>query len=96
MLNEKTRRVKILPTLQLPSYPDIFAAGDIIDYTEQKQAGKYAGHSDIIVANLLSLMAGAPTVKEYKGTFEGIIITNGKVCVDPVFHIRLLTCVMYF
>ena len=79
VLNEKNLCVKILPTLQLPSNPDIFAAGDIIDFPEQKQATKVEGHAKVIVANILSLMSGAPATKEYKGMFEAIVITNGKV-----------------
>lgn len=72
--------VKIKPTFQLPSDSRIFVAGDIVDYPEQKQVGKYYTHADVVAANIVSLLAGQMAVKEYKGpALEGIIITIGKV-----------------
>jgi len=70
--------VKVKPTLQLVSHPDIYAAGDVIDWAEQKQAAKVAGHAAVIVANILSAVAGETPVTQYKGSFELILVTNGK------------------
>ncbi|KAA1467965.1 FAD/NAD(P)-binding domain-containing protein [Dentipellis sp. KUC8613] len=70
--------VKVLPSLQLRSYPNIFAAGDVIDVNEQKQLAKTAGHAGVIVANVLSILAGGSATKEYKGSPEIILVTNGK------------------
>jgi apoptosis-inducing factor 2 len=76
----KNGYVKILPTLQLPSNARIFAAGDIIDFPEQKQVGKYYTHANIVTANILSVLADQPATIEYRGpSFEGIVITIGKV-----------------
>lgn len=71
--------VTIKPTLQLSNYPDIFAAGDIIAFEEQKQMAKVGGHAAVLIANILSLIEGKEPKKNYTGTFEGIFITNGKV-----------------
>ncbi|KAI5124091.1 hypothetical protein M0805_000906 [Coniferiporia weirii] len=70
--------VKILPTLQVAGYSDIFAAGDIILFKEQKALAKTPGHADVIATNILSLISGGGQQKSYTGTFEGIFITNGK------------------
>jgi len=69
--------VKIRPTLQLPSYSNIFAAGDVIDYKEQKQAAKAGAHAAVVVANIIALLKGGQ-LKPYKGSPELIAITNGK------------------
>ena len=72
-------RVKILPTFQLPSHPRIYAAGDITDWPEQKQAGKYYTHADIISTNVIDFLSGRNPAKEYKGAYELIVLTIGKV-----------------
>jgi NADH dehydrogenase FAD-containing subunit len=72
--------VKVKPTLQLASHPDIYAAGDIIDWDEQKQAGKVNAHAPVVAANVLSSVAGQTPTSNYKGSIEMIVVTNGKVC----------------
>lgn len=71
--------VRVKPTLQLVSHPDIYAAGDIIDWAEQKQAAKTHAHAAVVTANILSNLAGKKSAKEYKGSYELVVITNGKV-----------------
>ncbi|KAF9778269.1 hypothetical protein BJ322DRAFT_1094226 [Thelephora terrestris] len=74
----ETKLVKVEKTLQLRSHPAIFAAGDIVDWKEQKQAAKANGHGPVVVANVLNLLAGKPDRKEYGGFPEIIMITNGR------------------
>lgn len=69
----------ISPTMQLPSNPRIFAAGDIVDLPEQKQISKYAAHASVVAANIQSVLKGEESAVEYKGPpFEGILVTIGK------------------
>lgn len=76
------KNVKVLPTLQLPAHPSIFALGDIIDWNEQKQAFKSYSHGSVITANILSLLSGSKAQKKYKTGTEIIIVTNGRVSFD--------------
>ncbi|KAF8667838.1 hypothetical protein AX14_006285, partial [Amanita brunnescens Koide BX004] len=69
--------VRVRPTLQLQEYTDIFALGDIIDWKEQKQITKAWGHAAIVAANVEAYLAGRK-LKEYKGSPEMAMITNGK------------------
>lgn len=72
--------VKVKKTFQLVSHSDIFALGDIVDTPEQKQLAKATMyHAPVVAANVLAYLAGQPVTKEYKGAFEAIFITNGKV-----------------
>ncbi|KAG2350794.1 FAD/NAD(P)-binding domain-containing protein [Suillus weaverae] len=70
--------VKIKPTMQLLNHPSIFALGDIIDWTEQKQAAKLMWHVPVAVANVVSFLNGVTPTKKYAGATEMIVITNGK------------------
>uniref|UniRef100_A0A0W0FF03 FAD/NAD(P)-binding domain-containing protein n=1 Tax=Moniliophthora roreri TaxID=221103 RepID=A0A0W0FF03_MONRR len=70
--------VKVKPTLQLPQHPNIFAAGDIIDWNEQKQAAKIKAHVSVVLKNITSYLSGKTITNKYKGSTELIIITNGK------------------
>ena len=71
--------VKVLPTLQLPEHPNIFALGDIINWNEQKQFMKVtSGHVPIVVNNVAAYLSGR-TLKPYKGVPEIITVTVGKV-----------------
>ena len=70
----------IRPTMQLTAYPNIFALGDVIDYPEQKQLGKYPGHVAVVSSNVTTLLKGAEPQKEYKSQPEMIVITMGLVC----------------
>ncbi|EIN13948.1 FAD/NAD(P)-binding domain-containing protein [Punctularia strigosozonata HHB-11173 SS5] len=76
VLNEQGQ-VKVRPSLQLSAYDDVFAAGDIIDWKEQKQLAKYPVHAGVVAANILSILSGQSPTKVYKGTFELIVLTNG-------------------
>jgi hypothetical protein len=71
--------VKVQPTLQLLNHPSIFAVGDIMEWTEQKQAAKLRWHVPIAVANILGFLNGATLTKKYTGAPEMIVITNGRV-----------------
>ena len=77
MLNSR-KFVRVRPTLQLQEYTDIFALGDIIDWKEQKQVAKAWGHAGIVAANVDAHLSGRK-LKDYKGSPEMILITNGKV-----------------
>lgn len=69
--------VKVKPTLQLLNYPNIFAAGDIVDWNEQKQAIKAGAHAQLVTKNVISYIKGA-SLKTYSTAMELIVLTNGK------------------
>ncbi|KAJ7487851.1 FAD/NAD(P)-binding domain-containing protein [Mycena latifolia] len=69
--------VKVKPSLQLLNYPNIFAAGDIIEWDEQKQAIKSSAHAQLVTKNIVSYIKGAP-LKSYSTAFEAMVLTNGK------------------
>ncbi|KAF7350365.1 Apoptosis-inducing factor [Mycena venus] len=69
--------VKVKPTLQLLNHPNIFAAGDIVEWKEQKQAIKAGAHAKIVTQNVLNYISGR-SLKNYSTGFEAILVTNGK------------------
>ncbi len=71
--------IKILNTFQLKLYSNIYAIGDVIEWSEQKQAAKAPKHAQITTANILAQINGGVPKKTYSGQPELIIITNGKV-----------------
>jgi len=80
--------VRVLPTLQLPTYPEIFAVGDIIDWDEQKTAFKAMAHADAVAKNILAYTQGKALKAKYKGAPEGIMVTlgpTGGVLYIPLF-----------
>lgn len=81
--------IRVRPTLQLVDYDNIFAAGDIIDWKEQKQAPKARTHGEIAAANVLAIIQKRP-LKPYKGSTEMIVITNGKACIFTPISIFIL------
>ncbi|KAF5381835.1 hypothetical protein D9757_008355 [Collybiopsis confluens] len=94
-LLSSTGYVQVLPTLQLPGHPNIFALGDIIDWDEQKSARKAANvQAPKVQANIIEYLQLAEAAGEssgvvdlaasrksakYAGGTEMSIITNGKV-----------------
>jgi len=71
--------VQVSPQLQVISHPSVFAAGDIIEWEEEKQVGKTAGQAAVVAKNIISYLANKPLKKQYNGSPEMIILTNGKV-----------------
>ena len=72
-------QIKVTPTLQLESHTNVYAIGDVIDWSEQKQVVKAAKHAQIAAANIISQLNGGSANKKYTGEPEIIIITNSKV-----------------
>ncbi|KAG1813307.1 uncharacterized protein BJ212DRAFT_1367735 [Suillus subaureus] len=70
--------VKIKPTMQLLNHPSIFALGDIIEWTEQKQVAKLMWHVPVVVTNVVGFLNGVTPTKKYAGAPEMIVITNGR------------------
>lgn len=83
----------VLPTLQVFHHPRILAAGDIIDWDEQKQLSKYHTHADVVVRNVIDILKERQPGGLYKGRYERIVISNGKVskCDVPELGYRALT-----
>jgi apoptosis-inducing factor 2 len=77
-------QIKIKSTFQLESYSNIYAIGDVTNWTEQKQATKAPKHAQIAAANILTQLSGGVPKKTYSGQPELIIITNGKVGCYPL------------
>ena len=71
--------VRVNKHLEIPNHPGVFAAGDIIDWPEQKQAHKAVEHVPVVVGNVLSYLEGKPPREEYRGSPETIVIPVGKV-----------------
>ena len=78
-LVDENSRVIVQPTLQVKGQTNIFAAGDITNWPEQKQMMKAQAHAGVIAANIISLIQGQKPSKEYKTKMEGIFVTNGAV-----------------
>ncbi|KAI0775568.1 FAD/NAD-P-binding domain-containing protein [Trametes elegans] len=70
--------VRVNEYLEVPGHPGVFAAGDIIDWKEQKQAAKARTHAAVVSANVLAYLQGKPPAKKYKGSPELIVIPLGK------------------
>ncbi|KAJ3534618.1 hypothetical protein NMY22_g6850 [Coprinellus aureogranulatus] len=72
--------IKVKPTMQLPDYPHIFAAGDAIEWEEQKSARKAWSHAQVVWANLVTLLSNpnATALKTYRGSSEALPLTNGR------------------
>jgi NADH dehydrogenase FAD-containing subunit len=84
-------QIKIENTFQLKSYTNIYAIGDVTDWTEQKQAAKAPKHAEIAAANILAQINGGEPKKTYSGQTELIIVTNGKVRCLSLFGPSLLS-----
>ncbi|KAI0329011.1 FAD/NAD-P-binding domain-containing protein [Cubamyces sp. BRFM 1775] len=75
-----TRRgtVRVNEYLEVLGHPGVFAAGDIIEWNEQKQAVKAATHATVVAANVVSFLECRPYKKTYKGSYELILIPLGR------------------
>ncbi|KAJ7293142.1 FAD/NAD(P)-binding domain-containing protein [Mycena rebaudengoi] len=74
---DEKNQIRVKRTLQLEQHPNIFAIGDANNIVEQKQVMKALAHSAIVASNIVAYIDNKP-LKEYKGSSEMIIITNGK------------------
>jgi apoptosis-inducing factor 2 len=71
--------IRTEPTLQVKGFPDIFAAGDVLDWAEQKQCAKYPAHAEVVAANVLERLKDHQPSVHYKGSHEIALIVNGRV-----------------
>ncbi|KAI0629807.1 FAD/NAD-P-binding domain-containing protein [Trametes polyzona] len=69
--------VRVNDNLEVIGHPGVFAAGDITDRKETKQASKAHRHVPVVVANVISYLQGEPPKRAYKGLPESIVITLG-------------------
>lgn len=70
--------VLVTPHLQVVNHPSVFAAGDIVEWEEEKQFGKTVGQATVVAENVISYLANKPLKKRYAGAPEIIILSNGK------------------
>ncbi|KAI0340112.1 FAD/NAD-P-binding domain-containing protein [Trametopsis cervina] len=84
--------VKVKPTLELLHHKGIWAAGDIIEWAEAKQAAKAPNHSAVAAANILSFLGGRPQTKVYKGSMELIAVPVGKKYGASYFNVLWGIC----
>ncbi|KAG8972930.1 hypothetical protein FRB90_010091 [Tulasnella sp. 427] len=69
--------VRVLPSLRVPlnsGKTNVYAAGDVIDWNEQKQLAKVPGHVPIVVANILASIEGKPAPKTYGGPMMEVMV----------------------
>ena len=71
-----SKHVRVLPTFQLGAHPRVYAAGDVVEWREQKQAAKIPGHVDVVVKNVLAALEGRTVGAVYKGAYEIIGSTS--------------------
>ncbi|KAF9043095.1 FAD/NAD-P-binding domain-containing protein [Panaeolus papilionaceus] len=74
----ETNHIRVSATLQVFSYPHLFAGGDAIEWDEQKQVSKYSSHANVIAHNVIQLLAKKQPSALYPGSFELISISNGR------------------
>jgi len=79
------KHVRVTPQLQVIGHPSVFAAGDIMDWPEEKQFGKTIDQAPVVAENMVSYLADKPLKKKYSGAPEAIFLTNGKVRVSALF-----------
>ncbi|KAF8625977.1 hypothetical protein AX17_006701 [Amanita inopinata Kibby_2008] len=73
-----SRCVRIDPAFRLLLHKRIFAAGDVIEWEEQKQLSKALAHADMIAKNVMSTLKGVDPTAIYKGSREIISLSIGK------------------
>ena len=86
--------MKVNEFLEVAGHPGVFAAGDIIDWKEQKQAAKAGSHTTVVVANIAAFLQGQPPKKAYKGSPEMILVPLGKV--RPSLSLISCACAFVF
>lgn len=74
------------PELQVMNHPSVFAAGDIVEWEEEKQYAKTIGQAAVVAKNIASYLANKPPKRQYGGSPEIIILANGKVWVPVSPH----------
>ena len=87
------RKVKVTNTLQLESHPNIYAIGDVNDWSEQQQVVKAMKHAEIAAANILSQVKGSLANKKYTNQPELIVPINCKdsaYCLGCIYFLTLL------
>src|SRR5882762_3689298 len=71
--------VRTTPALELPAHPGIFCAGDILDTKERNGIGKGRRQAKVVIANVLSFLAGMDVRRTYGGSTETLRLTMGRV-----------------
>lgn len=72
--------ITVLPSLRVPlqsGKTNVFAIGDVIEWTEQKNLAKIPAMAAVLVPNILAAIEGKPAPKVYKGFMDAIVLPLG-------------------
>jgi len=72
--------INVLPSLRVPlsnGKTNVWAAGDVIEWSEQKNLGKVPGMASVVVANIIAATQNKVAPKVYSGGIDALVVPIG-------------------